>query len=304
MTELAELIRSATERLSAVGVPSARHDAEALAVHVLGVPRSRLPAFGSPTGEERSAYHVAVDRRAAREPLQHITGRAAFRHLDLAVGPGVFVPRPETEVVIDWCLAALARESAASAGDSPGIGPAVVVDLCAGSGAVALAIATERPDTVVYAVEREPAAYRWLERNVAASGVSGGRVRCVLADIAMLPPTVADLDGTVDLVVSNPPYIPLGSRPLDPEVAKHDPAAALWAGVDGLDVIRTVALVATGLLRPGGALALEHADVQGAAVLRLLIDAGWASVADHRDLTGRDRFATANREYRAGAEGD
>ena len=105
-------------------------------------------------------------------------------------------------------------------------------------------------------------------------------------------------------MVSNPPYIPLGSRPLDPEVAEHDPAAALWAGVDGLDVIRTVALVATGLLRPGGALALEHADVQGAAVLRLLIDAGWASVADHRDLTGRDRFATANREYRAGAEGD
>lgn len=276
-SSLRDLVQSATTRLAAVGVPSPRHDAEVLAGHVLGVGRGQLAARDCLEAGQILAYDTLIARRENREPLQHLTGRAGFRRLDLAVGPGVFVPRPETEMVVEWCMNGLAPGSTA-------------VDLCAGSGAIALALATESPGTRVYAVEKDPPAYAWLVRNV-----DGGDVRTLLADIVDLPTAAPELLGTVDLVVSNPPYIPLGARPLEPEVARYDPAVALWGGRDGLDMVHAVERVARRLLGPGGRLAIEHADTQGAAVPALLAAAGgWLQIVDHPDLAGRDRFTTAS----------
>ena len=266
-------LADATSRLEAAGVPSARHDAEVLAAHSLGVERSDLWRHDD-VGAGFPAY---VDRRAAREPLQHITGVAWFRHLTLQVGPGVFVPRPETEVVVDAVLAALR-----------GVERPRVVDLCTGSGAIALAVATELPGSVVHAVELEPAAHAWAARNCA-----GSTVDLRLGDMAAAFP---ELDGTVDLVVSNPPYIPVGAVIRDPEVATHDPAVALWSGDDGLDAMRVVERVAARLLRPGGRVVAEHADLQGAGAPAVFAATGaWKRVADHQDLAGRDRFVTADR---------
>jgi release factor glutamine methyltransferase len=222
-------------------------------------------------------FEAYVGRRAAREPLQHITGRAAFRHLTLAVGPGVFVPRPETEVVAGAAIEAALRSA------SP-----VVVDLCTGSGAIALAVAWEVPGARVHAVEADTGAHSWAARNCA-----GAAVDLRLGDMAAAFP---DLDGTVDVVVSNPPYIPEGARVRDPEVAAHDPAAALWSGLDGLDAVRVVEEVAARLLRPGGTVVVEHADLQGETAPAVFATTGrWTDVRDHRDLAGRDRFLTAAR---------
>jgi release factor glutamine methyltransferase len=264
-------LRRAAARLGAAGVPSPEHDAEELAAHSLDLDRRELwRARGVGAG-----FWEYVERRAAREPLQHITGRAYFRHLSLAVGPGVFVPRPETELVAGAAVAAARRRAAA-----------VVVDLGTGSGAIALAVATEVPTARVVAVEREPAAYAWALRNLAGSGVD-----LRLGDMATAP---AELAGRVDVVVSNPPYIPSGAAIRDPEVAAHDPAPALWAGVDGLAAIRVVEATARALLRPGGTVVVEHADMQGdaaPAVFRRV--GGWAEVLGHRDLAGRPRYLTA-----------
>jgi len=266
-------LADAAATLTAAGVPSPRHDAEVLAACSLGVDRRELWRHDR-VGPEFSRY---VDRRAAREPLQHITGEAPFRHLVLRVGPGVFVPRPETEVVVDAVLERL-----------DGLPAPKVVDLGTGSGAIALAVATEHPGSEVHAVEADPSAYAWAERNCAGSGVD-----LRLGDMA---DAFHDLDGTVDLVVSNPPYIPVGATIRDPEVATHDPAAALWSGVDGLDAMRVVDQVARRLLRTGGHLVAEHADLQGRSAPALLTGSGgWALVADHQDLAGRDRYLTAVR---------
>lgn len=279
MTLLPDVLRSAAARLADAGVPSPRHDAEALAGHVLGVARGEVTCLRELTADQAVAFWRLVDRRANREPLQHLTGQAGFRHLCLAVGPGVFIPRPETEIMVDWCLAQL----------RPG---ATVVDLCAGSGAIGLSLATERPGTAVYAVDSDPAAYAWLQRNAAAQAASG--LQTVLADVADLATAAPQLLGSVDVVVSNPPYIPLGCSPLEPEVARYDPAVALWGGRDGLDMMHAVERIARRLLVPGGRIALEHADTQRSAVLGLLAGAGgWTNVLDHPDLAGRDRFATA-----------
>ena len=270
-------LADATARLEAAGVPSARHDAEVLAAHSLGVERVDLWRHDAPG----AAFGAYVDRRADREPLQHITGMAYFRHLALQVGPGVFVPRPETEVVVDAVLAALTDTK------SPR-----VVDLCTGSGAIALAVATEVPGSAVHAVELEPAAHAWAVRNCA-----GTPVDLRLGDMATAFP---ELDGTVDVVVSNPPYIPIGAVVRDPEVAAHDPAVSLWSGDDGLDAMRVVERVAARLLRPGGLVVAEHADLQGASAPAVFADpTRWRDVGDHRDLAGRDRFVTAVRQDRS-----
>ena len=273
------VIERAAARLTDAGVASPRHDAEALAAHVLGVP-SALVGGAELTETQLRAYETLVDERARRVPLQHLIGRAGFRYLDLEVGPGVFVPRPETEVLVSWGLDAV-RD----------VHRPVVVDLCTGSGAIALAVAQERPDAVVHAVERSELAMAWAERNAAARVAAGDRpVRLHRGD-ATDPRVLAELDRTVDLVLSNPPYIPEGSS-VEPEVAEHDPAAALWGGSDGLQVLGAVAARARLLVRDGGWFGVEHADVQGSAVTGLLRSTGWADVSCHRDLAARPRFTT------------
>ena len=273
MTLLRDALARATDRLTTSGVPSPRFDAEELAAHSLGVVRGDLWRHDAP-GDEFESY---VGRRASREPLQHITGRAHFRHLTLAVGPGVFVPRPETEIVTEAAI------SATRAVPSPR-----VVDLGTGSGAIALSVAAEVPGSTVHAVEADPGAYAWAARNCAGSGVD-----LRLGDMVE---AFSDLDATVDVVVSNPPYIPVGASVRDPEVAAHDPALALWSGADGLDAVRVVEQVAARLLRPGGTVVVEHADLQGRSAPAVFSASGrWTGVRDHPDLAGRDRFLTATR---------
>jgi release factor glutamine methyltransferase len=269
-------VASAVARLVSAGVPSPRFDAESLAAHALGIDRRdlwRVTDLG-PAAADFASY---IDRRAAREPLQHITGQAYFRHLTLAVGPGVFVPRPETELVAEAAI------SAATGMPSPR-----VVDLGTGSGAIALAVASEVPGAQVHAVEADPAAFEWATRNCVGSGVD-----LRLGDMAT---AFGDLDGTVDIVVSNPPYIPVGAHIRDAEVAAHDPALALWSGDDGLDAMRIVERVAYRLLRPAGLTVAEHADLQGTSAPEVFTSAGrWVGIRDHRDLGGRDRYLTAYR---------
>jgi release factor glutamine methyltransferase len=274
-----DLVRWAIADLREAGVPSPEHDAWALLEHATGLDRSRLLTLatqcpGDVAGVEE--FESYVGRRRQREPLQHITGRAHFRSLTLAVGPGVFVPRPETEVVVEAALRAARQVSQPR-----------VVDLGTGSGAIAVAIATELSVSSVHAVEADPAAHAWAVRNCAATGVD---LRCGDMDSAF-----DDLDGTVDVVVSNPPYIPLGATVRDPEVAVHDPPAALWSGPDGLDAIRVVERVAFRLLRPGGTVVVEHADVQGRSAPAVFRRGRWDQVSDHQDLAGRDRYLTATR---------
>jgi release factor glutamine methyltransferase len=284
-------VADATERLRAAGVPSPRHDAEVLAAYALHVRRSDLPRYDRLDATQVAVLDDAVARRAQRVPLQHIVGTAAFRHVEVRVGPGVFVPRPETEVVTGWAIDR-AGEVAAT-GRTP-----VVVDLCTGSGAIALAVADELPTATVHAVELDPGALSYARDNL-----RGSRVRLHEGDAADALP---ELDGTVDVVVANPPYIPPDGVIRDPEVAEHDPPMALWGhGQDGLDVVRVVARSAQRLLRTGGWFVVEHADVQGAALPALLREqGGWSEVADHRDLAGRDRFATARRADGAPASRD
>ncbi|TAM86285.1 MAG: peptide chain release factor N(5)-glutamine methyltransferase [Jatrophihabitans sp.] len=269
------MLRGATARLAAAGVPSPRVDAELLLCSVLGTTRTRLLASGPVGAADADRFREAVRRRERREPLQHIVGTAPFRHVELAVGPGVFVPRPETELLVDVVLALLPA-------------PAVVVDLCAGSGALALAMAGELPAARVFAVERSASALGWLRRNTAGAAVTV--VPGDVGDTALL----AELAGGVDVVVANPPYVPDGT-PVPAEVLA-DPPEAVFAGPDGLAVIPHVLARAGDLLRAGGALALEHDVSHRDALARLLArDGRWSAPREHADLTGRPRFTTARR---------
>jgi release factor glutamine methyltransferase len=274
-----ELLAEAARRLRDAGVASPEHDAAELLAHVLGVRRASLVTAPEPTAEQLAAFDALVARRASREPLQHLTGSAGFRYAELQVGAGVFVPRPETEVVAGFAI-----DRAREAGPTP-----VVVDLCTGSGAIALAVATEVPGARVHAVELDEPALEWAARNLAGSGVDlrGG-------DMAQAFP---ELDGTVDVVVSNPPYIPLEAwESVAPEARDHDPSLALWSGDDGLDAMRVVEATAARLLRPGGWVVAEHADVQGESAPAVFARTGrWREVADRRDLAERPRFVTAVR---------
>lgn len=259
-------------------------DAELLLAAVLDVPRAALLTRDDVPDAALARFEALVDQRADRVPLQHLTGRAPFRYLELAVGPGVFVPRPETEQLAGWAIEAVG-----------GIAAPVVVDLGSGSGALALSIAHEVPAASVVAVERDPAALAWTRHNAAARKAAGDRPVEVVAGDMTDPGLLPELDGTVDLVVSNPPYVPDGAR-VPREVADHDPPLALWGGPDGLDVVRGLLVTAARLLRPGGRLGIEHADAQGTALPALVRASGqWTEVADHPDLAGRPRFTTARR---------
>ena len=282
-------VRAVRDGLAAVllraGVPDSEVDAELLIGHVLGEGRGRVQALihmdSTIDGADAERIRELGERRAAREPLQHITGRAPFRSLELAVGPGVFVPRPETEQVVQFAIDALRAVPSAEP---------VAVDLGTGSGAIALAMATEVPHARVFAVENSPEAFIWARRNIEETGAANARA--VFIDLADALP---DLDGRVDVVISNPPYIPAAAIPRDPEVRLFDPPAALYGGEDGLDVVRTISQVARRLLHPGGTLVLEHGELQGADIRALLSADGWRAPATHPDLTTRDRTTTAIR---------
>ncbi|MGZ4640366.1 MAG: peptide chain release factor N(5)-glutamine methyltransferase, partial [Actinomycetes bacterium] len=257
------------------------YDAGELLAHVLGTTRMRLPLVARVDPADVATFEELVARRARREPLQHLTGTAAFRHVELAVGPGVFVPRPETELLAGWAVEAAQRAEREHR-------TCRVVDLCTGSGAIALSVATEVPGADVHAVELDPAAVAWAQRNLAGHGVDLRQ-----GDMAE---AFRDLDGTVDVVVCNPPYIPHDAwESVAPEARDHDPHAALFStGGDGLDAMRVVERVAARLLRPGGRVGAEHADLQGESAPAVFAAAGrWADVRDHEDLAGRPRYVTA-----------
>ncbi|WP_436407400.1 peptide chain release factor N(5)-glutamine methyltransferase [Agromyces litoreus] len=276
---------AAVRALSAAGVPDPEVDADLLLGHVLGLSRggvhARLVIGDELAPSAAGALDALVERRARREPLQHLTGRAAFRSLELAVGPGVFVPRPETEL-----LAQLAIDALRAAAEPEPIG----LDLGSGSGAIALSMATEVPHARVWAVENSPEAFPWTRRNV--DEVGAPNLELVFGDLAEALP---ELDGRVAVVASNPPYIPDDALPRDPEVRLHDPGHALYGGPDGLDVVRILSRRALRLVHRGGALMIEHGESQSAGVAAILEGDGWHGVAHHRDLTGRDRVTTAHR---------
>lgn len=312
--DLGAALRRAAAILAEAGVPSPRVDAELLAEHLLahspagdqlgggGLGRLRALAIaGHPVPE---GFWDLVAERARRVPLQHLTGVAHFRHLTLAVGPGVFVPRPETEgvvqVALDWIAEHFPDALAPGAGNaSDAAGPPrarqrpVVVDLGTGSGAIAASIAHEVPGAVVHAVELSELAHAWAARNLALPEV-GGRVRLVQGDLRT---ALAELDGTVDVVVTNPPYIPPDMVPKDPEAALHDPELALYGGSEGgLELPLAAAATAARLLVPGGFLVMEHAEVQaGRIAARLAATPAWTEVRSHTDLNGLPRATSAVR---------
>ncbi len=272
-----EAIASAAQTLAGAGIDCARTDAELLAAHAAGTSRGRLALLDAPEPDFFERFGEAVARRANRIPLQHITGTTAFGPVDLQVGPGVFIPRPETEALLEWALMRRLPPDA------------VVVDLCTGSGALAVALATAWPQAQVIAVDDDPVALDYARRNSARTGV-----RVVDGDVTD-PDLLPDLVGTVDLVVSNPPYIPLGAV-LEPEVALHDPAHALFGGADGMAVIGPIARRAADWLRPGGMLALEHDDTTSESTVDAVRATGaFVDVTARRDLAGRPRFVTACR---------
>lgn len=279
------LLADAVARLAAARVPTPDVDAELLLGHLLGLGRGRLQArliTGLSVDEEHAAaFASAIERRSAREPLQHITGIAPFRSLELAVGPGVFVPRTETEGVAQIAIDALR----AVVDPEP-----IAVDLGTGSGALALALAHEVPHARVIGVENAPEAFIWARGNRERLGLENARI--VFDDLARALP---ELDGTVSVVVSNPPYIPAAAVPRDPEVRLFDPPSALYGGEDGLDVVRSLSATALRLLRSGGVLVMEHGELQGADIRALLTADGWRGATTQRDLTGRDRATVAVR---------
>ena len=291
VSDLHTAVRGASARLEAAGIRSPETDAVELAAFALGTTAGdvhrAMVLRTTPDAGFAAAFEALVSERLTRVPLQHLTGRAHFRGLTLAVGPGVFVPRPETEVTAGLAI------DAASAMGRQGDG-VVVVDLCTGSGALALAVKDELPGAEVLAVELSDLAHGWALANRDHLGLD---VEVRLGDATT---AFDDLEGEVDVVVSNPPYIPVGAVPVDPEVRDHDPALALYGGsADGLAIPLAVAARAAVLLREGGGLVMEHADSQGASLPAALRATGlWGDVLDHADLTGRPRATVA---VRAGA---
>lgn len=269
------LLRAAVARLGAAGVDSPRVDAELLLAFVLGRSRSQLLLVSDVALDDAARFESLVDRRVAREPLQYITGTAPFLGLSLAVGPGVFIPRPETEILASWALDCL------SSVDGP-----MVVDLCSGSGALALAIASARPDASVAAVELSRGALECLRRNASAYS----NVDVIAGDVRNLD--LSPIGGRVDLVVANPPYVP--STVSVPAEVQADPSMAVFAGPDGLDLIPAVTALAATLLRPGGRFGMEHDESHAAAVASIVAES-FADVVGLTDLAGRPRFTLGRR---------
>jgi release factor glutamine methyltransferase len=274
-TRLRSAIDSATTLLADAGIDSARYDAEELAAHVAGTDRGRLSLLGPPDDTFFDHYNAAVAARSRRVPLQHLTGTAAFGPLTLSVGPGVFIPRPETEAMLEWAVEQ----------DLPA--KPVVVDVCTGSGALALALARHWPGARVIGLDDSDAALDYARRNAA-----GTTVEFVRADVTHSG-VLTELEGHVDLVVSNPPYVPDGAE-LEPEVTDHDPPHAVFGGPDGMAVIPAVALLAGRLLRPGGLFAVEHDDTTSSTTAETICSTElFDDVVARTDLTGRPRFVTA-----------
>ncbi|MCW2132648.1 peptide chain release factor N(5)-glutamine methyltransferase [Arthrobacter sp. VKM Ac-2550] len=275
---LAEALAEATQILARAGVPSPRVDAELLAAHLMAESLGRIRSLALTGATVPPEFGELVAERARRVPLQHITGKAYFRHLELQVGPGVFIPRPETETVAQYAIDRAVK-----------IPRAKVVDLGTGSGAIAASIAQEVPGAEVIAVELSDLAHAWAARNLEPWGVT-----LVQEDLRT---ALTEHDGTFDVVVSNPPYIPAEAVPRDPEVAEHDPQIALYGGgADGLQLPAATASTAARLLKSGGYFIMEHAEVQAEAVSHLLHSGGcWNDVATVYDLTGRERATAAVR---------
>jgi release factor glutamine methyltransferase len=280
--QLKALISDGKAQIEAAGYSSV--DAEILFAHLLGLTRMELH---NPIALERAladisdesaivdGYAQLVQRRCNHEPVQYLTGTAGFRNLDLAVGPGVLVPRPETEGLVEEVLKHIANLP----------GPVSVIDLGAGSGAMAISIATEAPNTHVIAVEKSPEAIEWLKQNVAFYDES---IRIVQGDVADV------LDGVkCDVVVANPPYVP-DSQPLPKDVATFEPAIALFGGSDGLELPKRFIAAAARLLKAGGLLAIEHTETQGESIANLL-STDFTQISLHLDLTGRPRWTSAIR---------
>jgi release factor glutamine methyltransferase len=275
------LLSESASKLKEAGVTSAIVDAELIACYCLGISRSELALMVATNQEFPKNYldnfQLALARRVARQPLQHITGTAPFRHLELKVGPGVFTPRPETEQVVGFAMEKLANLQ------SP-----LIVDLCSGSGAIAISLATEVLGSKVFAVEKSEEAFVYLLGNAASYGLSENSLRN-----EDLQNSLTELDGQVDLVISNPPYIPNDAIPIDLEVQLHEPSMSLYGGVDGLDVIRQISIRAKKLLKSGGLLVLEHADSQSSAIGKLLLAGGWLEIETRADLAGKERMISA-----------
>lgn len=278
MSDARALLRDAATRLTDGGVASPTHDAAELLSHVVGVPRMTV-ASAEVSPDQARRFQALVVRRAAREPLQHLTGVAYFRYVELEVGPGVFVPRPESELLAGWAIEQALRVESTGR-------PALVVDLCTGSGAIAKSVANEVSTAVVHAVELDEGALAWAERNLAGTGV-----RLHHGDLASALPDLTE----VDVVVCNPPYIPLEAwESVVSEARDHDPHLALFSGQDGLDAMRALEVTAARLLRVGGVVGAEHADVQGQSAPAVFAATGrWSEVRDHADFNELPRFLTA-----------
>lgn len=283
---VAGVVRTAATALTRAGIDSAQAEARLICAHVLGIDRSRLPlADGFDEAEVGEVDRIVAARTGERVPLQYLLGRAPSGRLDLAVGPGVFIPRPETELLVEWVLARLPAPGG-------GAGP-VIVDLCAGSGTIALEIAHARPDAQVHAVELHDAALDWLRRNAAERAAAGDTPIVIHRGDATDPGLLPDLRGRVAVVVSNPPYIPM-TDDLPVDVLGHEPATALFGGADGLVVVVPLVDLAASLLTAGGLLAVEHDDTTGAEVAAVVERQGrFGTVEQHTDLAGRPRFVTA-----------
>jgi len=280
MTALRRAIDSAAALLADAGIDSARCDAEQLAAHLAGTDRGRLRLIESPGDEYFGRYRDVIAARSQRVPLQHLIGTVAFGPVLLHVGPGVFIPRPETEAILAW---ATAQRLAARP---------VIVDLCTGSGALAVALAEHRPAARIIGIDDSVAALEYARRNA-----EGSAVELVLADVADVkaPDLLTELDGQVDLVVANPPYVPDGAL-LEPEVSQHDPHHAVFGGPDGMALIIAVVAHAGRWLRPGGLLAVEHDDTTSAKTVELVAGTGlFDDVVARQDLAGRPRFVTARK---------